>query len=146
MLATLLASLASGETVAAVRRLRRTAVAYAVAGVLLLICGGFLVGAGYIWLAQRYGLIEAALIIAGGFFVLAMLVLLVNKVSSGVRRRYAKRRRKSELATIGTAAALAALPSLLRGGKASFLVPPAALIAYLIYRENSSPSRDRDDA
>ena len=46
MLASLIASFASGETVLAVRRARRAAVAYLLAG-LAALCGvGFLVGAG----------------------------------------------------------------------------------------------------
>ena len=144
MLASLITSLASGEAVAAVRRARAAATAYLIAGVLV-VCGlGFFIGAGYIWAAGRFGPIEAALGFGGGFVLLALLVVLVFKLSSGSRTRKRADRRKSDLAALGVTAGLAVLPSLLRGkGGASLLVGPAiALIAYEIYKENTKSNSD----
>jgi undecaprenyl pyrophosphate phosphatase UppP len=141
MLARLLASFASGETVVAVRRLRRALVAYAVAAMAALCGAGFFIGAFYIWLAERYGAIEAALWIGGGFVAIAGLVLVVHRSMVGLRARRAADRRKADLTAVGVAAALAVLPGLLRS-KAGFgvlLAPVIALAAYAIYRENSKP-------
>ncbi len=60
MLASLISALASGETVAALRRARTAAIVYALAAIAAL-CGlGFLIGAAYIWAAERYGSLAAA--------------------------------------------------------------------------------------
>jgi undecaprenyl pyrophosphate phosphatase UppP len=141
MLARLLASFASGETVVAVRRLRRALVAYALAAMAALCGAGFFIGAFYIWLAERYGAIAAALWIGGGFVAIAVLVLVVHRSMVGRRARRAADRRKADLTAVGVAAALAVLPGLLRS-KAGFgvlLAPVIALAAYAIYRENSKP-------
>ena len=109
---------------------------------------GFFIGAFYIWAAERYGPIEAALWIGGGFVALAILILIVHRLMAGLRARRAADRRKADLTAVGVAAALAVLPSLLRG-KASLgvlLAPAIALAALAIYRENSRPPpTDPDD-
>ena len=145
MLASLIASFASGETVLAVRRARRAAVAYLLAG-LAALCGvGFLVGAAYIWASARYGALETALGFGLGFLFIAIVVVLVHKVTSRSRSRQAVQRRKAEMTTLGVATALAVLPTLLRGkaGIGALVTPLAALAAYAIYRENSKPGPDK---
>lgn len=139
MLASLLAGLVSGETALAVRRARRSAIAYAVAGFFGLCGVGFLVVALYLWAAVRYGAIEAALAIGGGFLLLAIIVLLVHRLTAGSRRRRAAERRRSDVTALGVAAGLTVLPTLLRGrgGLGLLLAPAAALAAYAIYRENT---------
>lgn len=144
MLASLIAAFASGETMRSLRQARKAALAYALAGVAVL-CGlGFLIAAAYIWAAHRYGDIEAALGFGAGFFLLAGIVLLVHKLAARSRKRAASRLRTSELTTITTAAALAALPVLMRskGGLGAMLVPVAAIVAYAIYRENRPSGGD----
>ncbi|MEW9834400.1 hypothetical protein [Mesorhizobium marinum] len=144
MLASLLASLASGETVVALRRARRAAIVYLLVG-LFAACGlGFLIGALYIWFAARYGSLEAAILFGLGFIVLALLVLLVDRLTAQSRARKAAERRKSDLTAIGVAAAMAALPGLLRSrvGLGATVVPALAVIAYAIYRENRAPEAD----
>jgi undecaprenyl pyrophosphate phosphatase UppP len=146
MLASLLASLASGETAVALRRARRAVIIYLLAG-LSVLCGiGFLIGALYIWLAMRYGRLEGALILAVGFIVLAVLILMVDRLTVKSRARRAAERRKSDLTALGIAAAAAVLPGLLRGraGLGALLAPALAVVAYAIYRENIGPGRDRD--
>lgn len=141
MLARLLASFASGETVIAVRRARRALVAYVMAAVAALCGVGFLIGAFYIWASERYGPIEAALWIGGGFVALAIVIVAVHRLAGGIRARRTADRRKADLTAVGVAAALAVLPSLLRGraGLGMLLAPAIALAAYAIYRENSKP-------
>lgn len=145
MLASLIASFASGETVLAVRRARRAAVAYLLAG-LAALCGvGFLVGAGYIWASARYGALEAALGFGAGFVFIALVIVLVHKLTSRSRVRQDVQRRKAEMTTLGVATALAVLPTLLRGkaGVGAVVAPLAALAAYAIYRENSKSGPDK---
>ncbi|KQZ33397.1 hypothetical protein ASD50_01020 [Mesorhizobium sp. Root552] len=146
-IASLIAGFASGETVAALRRARGAAIAYALAG-LAALCGvGFLVGAGYIWVAARYGFLEAALGFGIGFLVLSGLILLIFRVSAESRVVRRARKRNADLTAVGVTAALAALPVLLRskGGLGAVLGPAAALVAYAIYRENTKHG-DGDDA
>ena len=146
-IASLIAGFASGETVAALRRARGAAIAYMLAG-LAALCGvGFLVGAGYIWAAARYGSLEAAIGFGIGFLVLAGLIVLIFRLSAESRVVRRARRRNADMTAVGVTAALAALPVLLRskGGLGAVLGPAAALVAYAIYRENVKPG-DEDDA
>ncbi|RUM97676.1 hypothetical protein EET67_11460 [Pseudaminobacter arsenicus] len=146
MLASLIASFASGETLLALRRARMAAMAYALAGVAFLCGAGFLVAAFYIWAARRYGGIEAALGFGVGFLVLGAIVLMVHKITTGSRAKRAAQRRSSDMTTIAVASALAVLPTILRGkaGLGTLAAPAVAAIAYAIYRENrpKRPSRE----
>lgn len=147
MLASLIASLASGETLQAIRRARRAAVAYLLAGVAGL-CGlGFLIGALYIFLSERYGSLETAIGFGVGFIVIALLVLLIHRLTASSRARRVAERRKSDLTAMGIAAALAALPTLTRSraGLGALLAPALAVVAYSIYRENTKPGPDPGD-
>ena len=148
MLASLIASLASGETVVAIRRARRAAIVYLLAGTAAIIGVGFLIGALYIWLSELYGRLETALGFGVGFIVLALLIVLVHRLTAGSRAKRAAERRRSDLTAMGVAAALAALPGLMRSraGLGTLVAPALAVVAYAIYRENSKPKPDRDDA
>ncbi|RWC34159.1 MAG: hypothetical protein EOS27_00565 [Mesorhizobium sp.] len=147
MLASLISGLASGETVAAIRRARTAAIVYMLA-ISAALCGlGFLVGAAYIWTASRYGSFAAASGFGAGFLVLAGLILLIYQISAGSRARRRAQRRNADLKAIGIAAALAVLPTLLKGkgGLGVLLGPAVALAAYAIYRENVKPD-DPDES
>ncbi|WP_027037055.1 hypothetical protein [Mesorhizobium ciceri] len=147
MLATLISGLASGETVAAMHRARTAAIVYVIAMAAAL-CGlGFLVGAAYIATAMRYGSFAAALGFGVGFLVLGGLILLIYRISAGSRARRRAQRRNTDMKAIGITAALAVLPSLLKGkgGLGVILGPAVALAAYAIYRENVK-SDDPDES
>ncbi|AZO45731.1 MULTISPECIES: hypothetical protein [Mesorhizobium] len=147
MLASLISGLASGETVAAMRRARTAAIVYGLA-LSAALCGlGFLVGAAYIWSAMRYGSLAAALGFGVGFLVLAGLILLIYQISAGSRARRRAQRRNADMKAIGITAALAVLPTLLKGkgGLGVILGPAVALAAYAIYRENVKPGADDGD-
>lgn len=141
MLASLIASIASSETGYVVRRARGAVIAYLVAAMLGLCGVGFLVGAAFVWAAWRYGTLEAAIGFGVGFLVLAVLILLGHRLATAARAREDRRRRRADLAALGTSAVLAALPTLLRskGGIGAVLGPVVALAAYAIYRENRKP-------
>ncbi len=145
MLATLLAAFASGEAVYTARQVRRAAIAYLVAAVAALTGLGFLVGAGFVAAADRYGAINTALAFAAGFFLLAILILVIHRIASRARARSIASKRPTELKAIGTAAALTVLPMLLRskGSLAALLAPALAIAAYAIYLENRKPD-DKD--
>jgi hypothetical protein len=148
MLASLVSGFASGETVAAIRRARTAAIVYALAA-LAGLCGlGFLVAAAYIWAADRYGAMAAALGFGAGFLVIAGLIVLIHQISVGSRSRRMARRRNADMTAIGITAALAVLPTLFKGkgGLGVVLGPAAALVAYAIYRENVKPRSDDPDS
>ena len=138
-LVSLIAGLATGETLAAMRRARRTVIAYLIAGILALCGVVYLLAAGTIWAARRYGAIEASLAIGAAFLVFAAIVVLIHMLTSGVRARAAARQRNRDLTNAAIAAGIAAAPTLLRGktGLAALLLPAVAVVAYAIYRENS---------
>jgi hypothetical protein len=147
MLASLVAGLASGETVAALRRARTAAVVYLLAAVAAGVGLGFLLAAAFIWTERRYGPIEAALGFGFGFLVVAGLILLVHRLTAGSRARRQAKRRKADLTALAVTAAAALLPTLVRGrpGPGMVLGPLAALVAYAIYRENTHPSGGSGD-
>lgn len=143
MLASLIASFASGETVVALRRARQAAIAYVLAAMASL-CGiGFLIGAGYIWTARRYGSLEASLVFGIGFLLLAGIVLVIHRLAMDRRRRREIRRRNKDMTNIAIASAIAAVPTLLRSkaGLGTLVAPALAAAAYAIYRENSGKPR-----
>jgi Na+-transporting methylmalonyl-CoA/oxaloacetate decarboxylase gamma subunit len=147
MLGSLIAGLATGETMAALRRMRRAAIAYGLAGIAALAGVIYLLIAGTIWLAQRYGAIEACLGVGVAFIALALLIAVIHKFMSPVRAKAARRQRNSDFTKAALAAGIAVVPTLLKGraGAALLLVPALAVLADAIYRENTKPEADKDD-
>ena len=86
-------------------------------------------------------------VLASGFWFSPGLILLIYQISAGSRARRRAERRKSDMTAIGITAALAVLPTLLKGkgGLGVILGPAAALAAYAIYRENVKPRSDDPD-
>ncbi len=146
MLASLLAGLVSGETLIAAKRARRAAIAYAICLFLASFGALFLVLALYLWAAQHYGALRAAVGFGVGFFLAAGLVLGIYKVTAMSRVRRAAEQRKSDFTKVGIATAIAVLPGLLRTrpGIGIVIGPAVALLAYAIYRENTTPGPDSD--
>ena len=146
-LASLIAGLASGETLAAVKRAKTAAIVYLAAAAAVCIGAGFLLAAAFIWTERRYGPIEAALGFGAGFVVLAGLILLVYRVTAGSRARRQARRRRSDLTALGATVALGLLPALARAkpGPGLVLWPLATLVAYAIYKENTGSPPKSDD-
>jgi hypothetical protein len=146
VLGSLLGAVSSLDASRAARRFRRALIDYAFAGVAFIIGLGFLVAAAFIWAADRYGSMTAALGFGGAFIALSAVIMMVHRI---VVARRARRRREEEradqLRSIVTAAAVAAVPALVRqaGLFGSLLLPLAAAAAYAIYRENSP--RDPED-
>jgi len=143
MLGSLIATILSGEAADAVRRARSAAIAYAVAGLLGLVGIGFLVGAGFVAAAQRFGTIEAALAFGFAFLVVAGGIVAIHSLTRKRRRKEATSRRTADIATIAGVAAVSLLPTLLRGKSAigTIVLGALGIVAYGIYREN----RRKDD-
>ncbi|RTM02628.1 MAG: hypothetical protein EKK31_19745 [Hyphomicrobiales bacterium] len=141
MLASLISALASGEAKAALQRARMTAVLYGLAAVLALCGVGFLIGAGYIWVAARFGPLAASLGFGIGFLVIAGLILVIHKLAASARARRRARARQADMTAMGIAAGLTLLPALLRSkaGLGAVVAPALAVVAYAIYRENARP-------
>jgi hypothetical protein len=146
MLASLLAGLATGETIAAVRRMRRAVVAYLVAALFALIGLVFLLIAVTIWASRRFGEIEAAVGIGLVFLVVALIIYVVHRRTARVRAGAAARQRNRDLTNAAVAAGVAAAPGLLKKGSGFALLaaPVVAAGAYVVYRLLSRPD-PRDD-
>jgi uncharacterized membrane protein len=139
-----LAALLGIEVEAITERLRNTIVINVVMIGLGLAGLGFLVAAGFFALAELYGAIYAALILAAVFLVLALAVYLGARIGEGRHRReVANKRRSTETSAFVTTAALTAVPLMLKSplGRALAL-PAAALAAYLMVRNGSDPKDD----
>lgn len=137
-LASLIAAIVSGEALEAVARARRTAVVYALAGLLVLLGAGFMLGAGFLVTAREIGTLPAALWFGGGFLVLGLLVVGVDKLAAKARSRREAQRRREEARAVASAAAVALLPTLLasRARGLVLVLPAAAALAYGVWREN----------
>ncbi|WP_054313656.1 hypothetical protein [Mesorhizobium sp. 1M-11] len=145
-LASLFISLVAGEAGTIVKHIRGAAIACGLALIAALMGVSFLLLAAYLWAADRFGPINAALGFGAGFLVLAGVVFLAYRLSAKRRARRRAERRKNDLTAFAIAAGIAALPELLRSkeGLATLLGPLAALLAYAAYRENF-PSESKPD-
>jgi hypothetical protein len=139
-----LAALLGIEVESITARIRNTVIINAVMLGLALIGAVFLLVAGFLALADLYGGIFAALILAGVFLVLALAVYLGTRIGENRnRRQVAEKRKSTETSAFVTTAALTALPVVLKSpmGRAIAL-PAAAIAAYLLVRKNSEPKEE----
>ncbi len=136
-----LAALFGIEVEAITHKIRNTIIINAVMIGLALVGAVFLVVAGFLALAELYGAIYAALIMAAVFLVLALAVYLGARIGEGRHRReVATKRRSTETSAFVTTAALTALPMVLKSpmGRALAL-PAAAIAAYFMVRNSGDP-------
>lgn len=134
------------------RRIRRAVLDFALAGVAFLLGFGFLIAAGFIYVAERYGSFYAALWFGLGFLAISAVILVVHRTISAMRARRRKREERSDqFRSMATAAAVAAAPALIRsaGWVGTVAIPLAAIAAYAIYQENRGRTEEypeeRDD-
>jgi hypothetical protein len=136
-----LAALFGIEVEAITHRIRNTIIINVVMIGLGLVGVSFLVAAGFFALAELYGAIYAALIMAAVFILLALAVYLGTRIGEARHRREAAtKRRSTETSALVTTAALTALPVVLRSplGRALAL-PAAAIAAYFVVRNHGEP-------
>ncbi|MEZ5812260.1 MAG: hypothetical protein R3D45_12680 [Rhizobiaceae bacterium] len=138
MLKSLVSSLVSGEVKELTSRVSSAAILYVLAGLCAVVGVAFLVGAGFVLVAERYGTIEATLGFGLGFLVVAVLLLVVNSMQAKAWKRRREEARAGEVKALAIAALLGAVPGLLktRGGLAGILVPIIGLVALKIVDEN----------
>ncbi|MBA8900004.1 hypothetical protein [Phyllobacterium sp. P30BS-XVII] len=144
LLAPLLSSAVSGELGSAVNRAKRRAIFLALIGILSVVGAIFLLVAGYIALAERFGELHAALILAGGAFVLALLAYIVMKISEMIARKRQRERSKVDKSTLLTIAALAAAPTVLKSRGLLMLAVPVIAFAGLSLLTKKKPSTNDD--
>ncbi|MGO4447806.1 hypothetical protein AB4Y96_02685 [Phyllobacterium sp. TAF24] len=144
LLAPLLSSAVSGELGSAVNRAKRRAIFLALIGILSVVGAVFLLVAGYIALAERFGELHAALILAGGAFVLALLAYIVMKISEIIARKRQRERSKVDKSTLLTIAALAAAPTVLKSRGLLMLAVPVIAFAGLSLLTKKKPSTNDD--
>lgn len=137
MLATLIASMASGEIMDSMRRAKSAAVAYFMAAIAILIGLGFLIAAAFSWIADIYGTVYTALGFGGAFILLAIIIIIAHRVTERGQKQLAKQRRSHDVKAMAQTAAMVVVPALIaRGGVGSLAAPVLALLGYGIYREN----------
>lgn len=139
-----LAALLGIEVEAITGRLRSTIIINAVMIALGLVGVSFLIAAGFFALAELYGAIYAALILAAIFLVLALAVYLSLRIAEARHRReVASKRRSTETSAFVTTAALTALPAVMKSplGRALAL-PAAAVAAYFLMRKTGDTKDD----
>ena len=139
-----LAALLGIEVESITARVRNTIIVNVVMFGLALVGVVFLIVAGFLALADRYGGIYAALILAGIFIVLALAVYLGTRIGENRNRRQAAEKRKStETSAFVTTAALTALPVVLKSPMGRAIALPAAAIgAYFLMRKQNEPKGD----
>lgn len=139
-----LAALLGFEVEGLAHRAKSLAMTYAVIAILGLIGFCFLVIAGYIALAQAVGMLVASLILAGVFLALALAVYIGAQIGENRRQRLASQRRhSSETGAFLTTAALTALPVVAKSPLLLRFGIPAALVAFLLFRDKDSGPGDR---
>lgn len=127
------------------KQVRGAAIAYGLAIVAALFGFCFLLAAAYLWAAERYGAIQASLGFGVGFLIVAGLTVISYRLAARGRSRRRAEKRRTDIAALGIAAGLAALPGLLRSreGVGALVGPLAALFAYALYRENFPADADK---
>lgn len=141
-----ISAIIGSEVQAATQRAKRSAILYAIMAVALLTGAFFLLLAVFFILMMKYGLIIAALMITAGCVVLAILAYIVNRVmDKAEKRRLEERRAAIDTNAALTAAAVAAVPTLLKKPLLTLAVPLAGLIAVtLLSRDKKSGNKKQD--
>ncbi|GHC76578.1 hypothetical protein [Limoniibacter endophyticus] len=141
ILATLLTTVLAGETGALTRRAKATVLFFAAIGLLVAMGLFFALVAGFIATASRFGSVEAAIGFSLGFLVVALILYIAYRLYLANEKKKAKARRAADYSTVGIATALAVAPALLKGNPLMKIgIPAAAVIAYLIFKENTRRS------
>ncbi|MBD1549556.1 hypothetical protein [Roseibium aggregatum] len=127
----LLTSVLSTDVGRAVRRAKRSAFVYALAGLLLVAAYASALVGGGLYLAASVGAVNAALLIAAVQVAVAAVLVAILAVTDRIERRRAKRQDRSR--ALATAAAVSALPTLMRskGALTVSLIGGLALLAVL---------------
>lgn len=146
LLTPLLTSLAAGEVGLAVSRAKRSAIFMTVIAILAAIGAIFLLLAAYIVLAERYGEMHSALILAGCAFGLAIIIYIIMKIADATARKRQRERAKIDTSALLTIAALAAAPAVLRSRALLMLAVPVIAFSGLSLLTKKKKRRPVDDS
>ncbi len=142
-----ISAIIGSEVQAATQRAKRSAILYTIMAVALLTGTFFLLMALFFALMMHFGLIIAALIITAGCVVLAILAFIINRVMDNAeKRRLEERRAAIDTNAALTAAAVAAVPTLLKKPLLTLALPVAGLLAVsLLSKDKKSDSIPKKD-
>lgn len=142
-----ISAIIGSEVQAATQRAKRSAILYTIMAVALLTGTFFLLMALFFALMMHFGLIIAALIITAGCVVLAILAFIINRVMDNAeKRRLEERRAAIDTNAALTAAAVAAVPTLLKKPLLTLALPVAGLLAVsLLSKDKKSDSTLKKD-
>ena len=142
-----ISAIIGSEVQAATQRAKRSAILYTIMAVALLTGTFFLLMALFFALMMHFGLIIAALIITAGCVVLAVLAFIINRVMDNAeKRRLEERRAAIDTNAALTAAAVAAVPTLLKKPLLTLALPVAGLLAVsLLSKDKKSDSTPKKD-
>ncbi|MEK1886491.1 MAG: hypothetical protein AAAB35_02695 [Phyllobacterium sp.] len=145
LLAPLLTSLAAGEVGLVVSRAKQSAAFMAIIAILVTVGFIFLLVAAQISLAEHYGRLNAALMIAGSAFGLAIIAFITMRIASSAARRRQEERAKVDTSTVLTIAALALAPALFRSRALLMLTVPLVALGGLSLAGKKKKRRPRPD-
>lgn len=142
-----ISAIIGSEVQAATQRAKRSAILYTIMAVALLTGTFFLLMALFFALMMHFGLIIAALIITAGCVVLAILAFIINRIMDNAeKRRLEERRAAIDMNAALTAAAVAAVPTLLKKPLLTLALPVAGLLAVsLLSKDKKSDSTLKKD-
>lgn len=142
-----ISAIIGSEVQAATQRAKRSAILYTIMAIALLTGTFFLLMALFFALMMHFGLIIAALIITAGCVVLAILAFIINRVMDNAeKRRLEERRAAIDTNAALTAAAVAAVPTLLKKPLLTLALPVAGLLAVsLLSKDKKSDSTPKKD-
>lgn len=142
-----ISAIIGSEVQAATQRAKRSAILYTIMAVALLTGTFFLLMALFFALMMHFGLIIAALIITAGCVVLAILAFIINRIMDNAeKRRLEERRAAIDTNAALTAAAVAAVPTLLKKPLLTLALPVAGLLAVsLLSKDKKSDSTPKKD-
>lgn len=132
---------------AVTQRAKRSAIFYSIIAIVSVIGVFFALIAAYLALATRFGLINSALLMTAGCAIVAVITYTINRVlDNAERRRLEQRRAAIDTNAALTAAAVAAVPSLLKRPLLTVALPVVGLIAFsLLSGDKKSTNRKKPD-
>lgn len=142
-----ISAIIGSEVQAATQRAKRSAILYTIMAIALLTGTFFLLMALFFALMMKFGLIIAALIITAGCVLLAIFTYIINHLmDKAEKRRLEERRAAIDTNAALTAAAVAAVPTLLKKPLLALALPIAGLLAVsLLSQDKKSGKTENKD-
>ncbi len=140
-----LTAVAGTEMKAAAERAKRNAIFYGIIALAVFLCVLFLVVAAYLALAVSFGSVNSALLVAAASAIVALIAYGINRILEKVQKKRLEERRAAIDANAAlTAAAVAAVPALLKKPLLTIALPLAGLAALsLLSRDKKPENQDK---